>query len=110
MTTIAVAIVGRAITIWLAMQERSHEQIYKTNTKNEAKRLWSKTFAIKKLKERFNCMGSNRKKSNIAIAILKIVHFEKVPKNISYFGDTNNIFVKLVYDGISVKNEILDII
>ena len=65
--------------------------------------------AITKLKERFNCMGSNRKKSNIAIAILEIVHLERVPKIISHFGGTNN-FVKLVYDGISVKNEILDII
>ena len=31
--TIAVAIVGRAITIWEAIQKRSHEPIYKTNTK-----------------------------------------------------------------------------
>ena len=28
MTTIAVAIVGRAITIWEAIQKRSHEPIY----------------------------------------------------------------------------------
>jgi hypothetical protein len=32
-TTFAVAIVGRAITIWEAIQKRSHEPIYKTNTK-----------------------------------------------------------------------------
>ena len=38
-TTIAIAIVGRAITIWEAIQKRSHEPIYKTNTKNEAKGL-----------------------------------------------------------------------
>ena len=36
-TTIAVTIVGRAITIWEAIQKRSHEPIYKTHTKNEAK-------------------------------------------------------------------------
>ena len=33
MTTIAVAIVGRAITIWEAIQKRSHEPIYKNYTK-----------------------------------------------------------------------------
>ena len=38
-TTIAIAIVGRAITIWEAIQKRSHEPIYKTYTKNEAKGL-----------------------------------------------------------------------
>ena len=36
-TTIAVAIVGRAITVWEAIQKRSHEPIYKTYTKIEAK-------------------------------------------------------------------------
>ena len=38
-TTIAVAIVGRAITVWDAIQKRSHEPIYKTYTKIEAKGL-----------------------------------------------------------------------
>ena len=33
-TTIAIAIVGKAITIWEAIQKRSHEPIYKTYTKN----------------------------------------------------------------------------
>ena len=32
-TTIAVAIVGRTITIWEAIQKRSQEPIYKTHTK-----------------------------------------------------------------------------
>ena len=45
-TTIAVAIVGRAITKWEAIQKRSHEPIYKTHTKNKAKRLRATTFAI----------------------------------------------------------------
>ena len=45
-TTIAVAIVERAITIWEAIQKRSHEPIYKTQTKIEAKRLRATTFAI----------------------------------------------------------------
>ena len=36
-TTITVAIVGRAITIWEAIQITSHEPIYKTHTKIEAK-------------------------------------------------------------------------
>jgi hypothetical protein len=50
-TTIAVAIVGRAITIWEAIQKRSHEPIYKTHTKIEAKRLRATTLAIAKLEE-----------------------------------------------------------
>ena len=49
--TFAVAIVGRAITIWEAIQKRSHEPIYKTHTKTEAKRLRSTTFAIAKFEE-----------------------------------------------------------
>ena len=36
-TTIAVAIVGRAITVWDAIQKRNHEPIYKTYTKIGAK-------------------------------------------------------------------------
>ena len=51
-TTIAVAIVGRAITIWEAIQKRSHEPNYKTHTKIEAKRLRATTFSIAKLEER----------------------------------------------------------
>ena len=42
-TTIAVAIVGREITVWEAIQKRSHEQIYKTYTKIEAKGLRATT-------------------------------------------------------------------
>ena len=59
--TIAIAIVGRAITIWEAIQKRSHEQIYKTYTKIEVKGLR----AITK-------RGTNREKFNIAIAILEL--------------------------------------
>ena len=44
-------------------QKSSHEPIYKTYTKIEAKSLRATTFAIAK-------MGSNREKSNIAIALL----------------------------------------
>ena len=43
MTTIDVAIVGRAINIWEAIQKRSHEPIYKTYTENEAKGLRATT-------------------------------------------------------------------
>jgi hypothetical protein len=42
-TTIAIAIVRRAITIWEAIQKRSHEPITKTYTKNEAKGLRATT-------------------------------------------------------------------
>ena len=51
-TTIAIAIVGRAITIWEAIQKRGHEPIYKTKQKMEAQRLRATTFAIEKLEER----------------------------------------------------------
>jgi hypothetical protein len=50
--TIAVAIIGRAITIWEAIHKRNHEPIYKTYTKFEAKRLRVTTIAIAKLEER----------------------------------------------------------
>ena len=43
---IAVAIVKRAITIWEAILKRSHEPIYKTHAKIEAKRLRATAFAI----------------------------------------------------------------
>jgi hypothetical protein len=42
-TTIAVAKVGRALTVWEAIQKRSHEPIYKTYTKIEAKGLRATT-------------------------------------------------------------------
>ena len=50
--TVTVAIVQRAITIWEVIQERSHEPIYITHTKIEAKRLRAISFAIAKLEER----------------------------------------------------------
>ena len=57
-TTIAVAIVGRAITIWEAIQKSSYEPIYETHTsKIEAKRLRATTFAITKLEERYRSIG-----------------------------------------------------
>ena len=37
-------------------------------------------------------MGCNREESNNAIAILENYHFYSVPKIISHFGGTNNIF------------------
>ena len=35
--------------------------------------------------------------------ILKIEHYDRVPKNISHFGGTNNIFVPVV-----VRNDFLN--
>ena len=49
MTTVRVARFGKAITIRKAIYKRSYEQIYKTNTKNEAKRLRVTTFPISKM-------------------------------------------------------------
>ena len=64
-TTIATAIFKRAITIWEAIQKRSHEPIYKNYIKNEAKKLRSTTLKV-----------------NIVVK-----HQKKI-----YFGGTNNIF------------------
>ena len=48
----AIAIVGRAITIWRAIEKRSHAPIYKTNAKNIIiKGLGATTFAVAKLEE-----------------------------------------------------------
>ena len=50
-TTIAIEIVERAITILEAIQKITHEPIYKTLIKIEAKRLRATPFAIAKLEE-----------------------------------------------------------
>ena len=62
-------IVGTAIYLWGANQKRSHEPkpMYKTDSKQEAKRHRVKTFTIKS----FHSMGSNKEKSNIAIKTMK---------------------------------------
>ena len=52
MTTIDIAIVGRAITMLRAIKKKSNESMYKTDTKNEAKRSRATTFAVAKLEER----------------------------------------------------------
>ena len=51
MITIAVVIVERAIIIWETIQKISHEPIYKTYAKVEAKRLRATTFAVAKLEK-----------------------------------------------------------
>jgi len=45
------SIPGRVITIERAIETRSQESMYKTNTNNEAKRLRATTFDISKLEE-----------------------------------------------------------
>ena len=42
----------RATTIQRAIQKRSHDPLYKTNRKDEVKKLRAKSFAIAKLEER----------------------------------------------------------
>ena len=49
---IALPTIAIKALIWEAIQKRSHEPIYKTNTKIEAKSLRVTTFAIAKLEER----------------------------------------------------------
>ena len=49
MTSIAITILGKDITIWSAIQKK--KPIYKPDTKNEGKRLKVTTLAIAKLEE-----------------------------------------------------------
>ena len=51
-------------------------------------------------------MGSNREKSNIAVAILEKLPFLKGNKIISYFGGSNNIFAECI---LSTTNLVLSI-
>ena len=60
---------GKAITVWEAIQKRSHEPIYKTYTKIKAKGLRATTLLSQSWKSD-NYRGSHGEKSNIAIAIL----------------------------------------
>ena len=53
-----VAIVGRTITVWEAIEKRSHELIYKTYTKFEAKGLIATTLLLQSWKSD-NLRGSN---------------------------------------------------
>ena len=73
-------------------KKRSHEPIYKTYTKIEAKRLKATTFALAKLQEQ---LGSNRENSNIASIILKKLPFLNVTKIISHFYGNNNTCIYL---------------
>ena len=66
-TTIANSIVEWAITIDRAIENRNHESM-NTTDKKRARRLQARTFVIA---QSDNCMGSDREKSNIAIAILE---------------------------------------
>ena len=81
-TTIAIAIVGRAITEWEGLQKRSHGPIYKTDTKNEAK--WLRAITN---------WGSREKSPILLSQYMKNYHFDTALKIISHFRGTNNIFV-----------------
>jgi hypothetical protein len=59
-TTIVVTIVECLITIWKAIQKRSHEPIYTTHTKIEAKRLRATAFAITKLQKLPSLQGNKK--------------------------------------------------
>ena len=51
-TNIAVVIFERALTIGRAIKKKKHESIYKTDTKNEVKKLRATTFANAKFEKR----------------------------------------------------------
>ena len=76
MTTIENALVERVITLWGTKQKRSDEPMYKTNAKNEAKRLIATTFAIAKLKEQ---NVEQYRKFNIAIVHYTLLRFLGAP-------------------------------
>ena len=87
MTTIAVAIFGRAITIWEAIQKRSHEPIYKTNKKNWSKEIKSDNFCYRKVGRAITKWWAIEKSP-----ILINYQFERVTKIILHFDGSNNIF------------------
>ena len=76
MTTIAIAIVGRAITL----ERKPSKKKQRTDTKKDANKIKSDNFTM-----------SSKENSNIAIAILdgNII--------ISYFDGSNNIFADCIF-------------
>ena len=71
MTTFDNAIIGRVISIKRAIEKRSHESIFKTVKNKISKEVDSNDFCYCKVERLlYNYMGSDKGKSNIAIAIL----------------------------------------
>ena len=63
------------ITIWEAIQKRSHESIYKTHKKIEAKRLRETTFAIAIVGRAITNWGAIEKRSILLSQYWKNYHF-----------------------------------
>ena len=91
MTTIAMAIVRRAITL----KREPSNKLQRTDTKKDAKKIKIDNFK-----------RSNKEKSNIAIAILEkwIIGWHQI---ISYFGGSNNIFAdcRWIYKWVDRKSD-----
>ena len=66
--TIAITIVGRAITHWRAIKKRSHKSMYKTDTKLK-QRVYERQLLLSQSWKSNNFMGSNREK-NIYLRVL----------------------------------------
>ena len=75
-----------------AIQERSHEKIYKTYTKNEAE-VKSDNFSYHKVGRAITKWRSIKGNRILLPQYWKILYYGRAPKTISYFGGTNNIFV-----------------
>ena len=75
--SLLILLVGRAITIWEAIQKRSHEPIYKKNLSREIK---SDNFCYRKNRRAITKWGAIEKSK------------KRVTKIISHYDGSNNIF------------------
>ena len=96
LTTIAVAIAGRAITIWEAIQKSSHEQIYKNPYKNLSIEIKSDNFCYRKVGRAITKWRAIEKNPILRQQYWINYHFQRVTKIISHFDDSNNIFVDCI--------------
>ena len=87
-TTIAFAIVGRAITLERKLSKKKQ----RTDTKKDGKRIKNDNFT-----------RSNREKSNIAIEILEKLMIGR-HHDYFYFGGRNNIFADCIHELFIYKN------
>ena len=96
---IAVAIVWRTITIWEAIQKRSHKGAVNQSTKlmqNWSKEIKSDTVCYRKVERVINKWGAKEKSQILLSQYWKNYHFERATKIILHF-DGSNIFVDCMW-------------
>ena len=86
------AIAGRVITIWRAIQKKSPEQIYKTGTKR-SKEAKIDNFCYREVGRAITKWGSIEKSPILRKQYWNNYYFDRIPKIIPLFDVTNTIFV-----------------